>query len=362
MLAWECVMGAEMKANGQPEADGFSMPPEWAPHSGCLVSWPCKEETWCGFFEQAKKAYIEVIETINKFEPVVVLSDPSTFKEARQAVDNDVHIIEVELDDAWIRDNGPAFVTSDEEGSAIVQFGFNGWGGRFPPYDRDAKIPEVLADRMGLRRYLAPMILEGGAICVDGEGTLMTTESCLLNASRNPGLSRNDIERILKSYLGVRKILWLKQGIHNSMIDGHIDGVAAFVRPSTVVMASTDDEQDPNCEVMKANQACLETMTDAKGRSIEIVDLPMPRRREIEGNRIAPCYTNFFIATGGIVAPSFGDENDREAIAILQDLFPKHEVVGVRCEHIGVGGGEIHCITQQIPKASDSALARLVQS
>src|SRR5512136_3115707 len=356
------MVETKMKGNGAADVDGFSMPPEWALHSGCFVSWPCKEDTWCGFSKEAKKAYAEVIEAVNKFEPVVVLSDPSTLAEARKAVDKKVHVIEIGLDDAWIRDNGPTFVTSDEGDSAIVQFGFNGWGGRFPPYDNDAKVPEVLADRMGLRRYLAPMILEGGAICVDGEGTLMTTESCLLNANRNPGLSRTDIEGILKSYLGVRKVLWLKQGIHNSMIDGHIDGVAAFVRSSTVVVASTDDEHDPNCEVMRANRARLETMTDAKGRSIEIVDLPMPKRREIAGNRIAPCYTNFFIAKGGVVAPTFGEANDGAAIAILQDLFPKHEVVGVRCEYIGVGGGEIHCITQQIPKATGDALDLLLQA
>jgi agmatine deiminase len=355
------MAGTKMKGNGVAAVDGFSMPPEWAPHSGCFVSWPCKEDTWCGFSKEAKKAYTEVIEAVSRFEPVIVLSDPSTLKEAREAVGKDVHVVEVRLDDAWIRDNGPTFVTSDEGGSAIVQFGFNGWGGRFPPYQNDAKVPEVLADRMGLERHLGPMILEGGAICVDGEGTLMTTESCLLNPNRNPGLSRTDAEHILNSYLGVRKVLWLKQGIHNSMIDGHIDGVAAFVRPSTVVMASTDDEQDPNCEVMRANRARLETLTDAKGRSIEIVDLPMPKRREIAGNRIAPCYTNFFIAGCGVVAPTFGEANDRAVTAILQDLFPKHEVVGVRCEYIGVGGGEVHCITQQIPKAADKGLKRLLK-
>jgi agmatine deiminase len=338
------------------------MPPEWAPHSGCFISWPCREDTWCGFYKEAKKAYTEVIKAVAKFEPVVILSDPSTLAEARNAVDKEIHVIEIGLDDAWIRDNGPTFVTSDEGDSAIVQFGFNGLGGRFPPYDNDAMVPEILADRMGLRRYLAPMILEGGAICVDGEGTLLTTESCLLNANRNPAFSRTDVESCLKSYLGVQKILWLKQGIHKSMIDGHIDGVAAFVRPSTVVMASTRDAQDPNHEVMRTNRARLETMTDARGRSIEIVDIPIPKRREIAGNRIAPCYTNFFIANGGIVAPAFGEANDRAAIAVLQNLFPKHEVVGVRCEYIGVGGGEIHCITQQIPKASGVGLAKLVQA
>jgi agmatine deiminase len=333
-----------------PVEDGFSMPAEWARHAGCLVSWPCKEETWCGFVKQAKRAYSEVINAISNYEPVLVLSDPSTMSEARQAVAKETPVIELPLDDAWIRDNGPTFVTSDVGDLAIVQFGFNGWGERFPPYDKDARVPELLADRTGLRRYIAPMVLEGGAISVDGEGTLLTTESCLLNSNRNPNHTRESIEETLGSFLGVRKVLWLKQGIHKSLIDGHIDGIAAFVGPSKVILASTEDESDPNHAIMKDNRERLETMSDAKGRSIEIVDLPMPKLREIAGNRIAPCYTNFYIGTGGIVAPTFGDSNDRTALEILGGLFPNHEVVGVRSEYIGVGGGEIHCITQQIPQ------------
>lgn len=344
-----------MNKTSTPTDDGFSMPAEWAPHAGCLVSWPCKEDTWCGFMNQAKRAYTEVIRAINQFEPVVVLSDPSTVKEARQNIPKDVQVSEIPLDDAWIRDNGPIFVTTKEGSLGVVQFGFNGWGGRFLPYDNDAKAPEILADRMKLRRYVAPIVLEGGAICVDGKGTLLTTESCLLNPNRNPNHSREDIESILQRYLGVRKVLWLKQGIHKSMIDGHIDGVAAFVGPSKVVLASADDESDPNFPIMKNNRHHLETMTDAKGRTIEIIDFPMPRLREVAGNRIAPCYTNFLICNGGIVAPTFGDPNDRKALEILEGLFPNREVVGVRCEYIGVGGGEVHCITQQIPKVPGKA-------
>jgi agmatine deiminase len=344
-----------MKKRAIPVEDGFSMPAEWAPHAGCFVSWPCKEETWCGFVKQAKRAYSEVISAISQFEPVFVLSDPSTTREARQAVTKETTIIELPLDDAWIRDNGPTFVSSDSGELAIVHFGFNGWGERFPPFDRDARVPDLLADRMGLRRYVAPMTLEGGAICVDGEGTLLTTESCLLNINRNPNLHRERIEELLESFLGARKVLWLKQGIHKSMIDGHIDGIAAFVRPSKVVLASTEDESDPNHAIMRDNRDRLETMTDAKGRSIETIDFPMPKLREIAGNRIAPCYTNFYIATGGIIAPTFGEPTDRKALGILEGLFPNHEVVGVRSEYIGVGGGEIHCITQQIPRVTGQA-------
>jgi len=351
-----------MEEHSTPVYDGFSMPPEWHSHSGCLVSWPCKEDTWCGFSRKAKEAFSEAIKAISVFEPVIVLSDQSTVKEAREAVGKGVRTVEIPLDDAWIRDNGPVFVTSDEGEFAIVHFGFNGWGGRFPPYHNDARVPEILAERMRSRRYVAPMVLEGGAISVDGEGTLLTTESCLLNPNRNSGLSVAAIEDILKSYLGVRRILWLRQGIHKSMVDGHIDGIAAFVRPSTVVMATTDDEQDPNCEILRANRMRLETMSDSKGRSIEVVDMPMPRCRAISGSSIAPCYTNFFVAQGGILVPTFGEANDKVATDILRGLFPDHEVVGVRSEYIGVGGGEIHCITQQIPKCADRGLTLLLEA
>jgi agmatine deiminase len=352
--------GSRTRETENPSRDGFMMPPEWRRHSGCLVSWPCKEETWSGFFREVKRAYAETIRAIGSFERVVVLSDPTTLKEAREVLGKDVDIVEMPLDDSWVRDNGPTIVTSDRGDSAVVQFGFNGWGGRYPPYAKDAKVPETLAELLNVKRYVAPMVLEGGAICVDGEGSVLTTESCLLNQNRNPGMSREEIEGILRSFLGVKKVLWLKQGIHNSMIDGHIDGVAAFVRPSTVILASTDDTLDPNHEVMMANRSGLETMTDAKGRAIEVIDFPMPRKRDVAGNRIAPCYTNFYIANGGIVAPTFGDVNDETAIDLLKGLFPNREVVPVRSEHIGVGGGEVHCITQQIPMASKSQLARLL--
>ncbi|MEM2839397.1 MAG: agmatine deiminase family protein [Thermoplasmata archaeon] len=334
-----------------PIEDGFHMPAEWEPHSGCLISWPCKEDTWCGYYENAKRAYLEVVRAINQFEPVIVLADPAIAKEASNVVGKDVQVIEVPLDDSWIRDNGPIYLVKDD-GIAITHFKFNGWGGRFLPYEKDAKAPELLASMFRIRRYIAPLVLEGGGICTDGEGTLLTTESCTLNPNRNPGMSKEEIEDILKSYLGGRKILWLRQGIHRSMIDGHIDGVAAFAKPGVVLHASCDDEKDPNYEIMRRNKELLETMTDARGHSIEIIDMPMPRLREIEGNRIAPCYTNFYIANSGIVAPIFGDKNDGLALQVLRETFPEREIVGVRCEYIGIGGGEVHCITQQIPRGS----------
>ena len=328
------------------------MPAEWAPHEGCYVSWPVCGEVWYGFIDKVRLAYSKVIKAINQFEPVTVLADPTTAMGARASIGSDIELIEIPLDDAWIRDNGPIFVTSEEKDVAAVQFGQNGWGGRYLPCDKDAQVPFALAKRLKMRCYKAPMILEGGSICVDGQGTLLTTESCLLNPNRNPHLSRQDIEDILKNYLGVKKILWLKQGLHKSMVDGHIDGIAAFVRPSMVLLAQTDDESNPNHQIMKENKEQLSTFTDAKGRSIEIIDFPMPKRVELNGKRLASCYANFYIANRGIVAPVFGEQNDEIALEILRNVFPKHEVVGVRSEYIALGGGDVHCITQQRAKGS----------
>jgi len=332
-----------------PAISGFQMPAEWAPHAGCYISWPVKEETWFGFIGEARRAYSEVIKAIHRFEPVTVLSDPSTARGARAAVGPGPEIVEMPLDDAWIRDNGPIFVRNEEGEVAAVRFGFNGWGGRFPPYEKDAQVPLSLARMLGMKCYEAPMVLEGGSICVDGEGTLLTTESCLLSKNRNPQLSKEGIEEVLRSYLGVKKVLWLKTGIHKSMIDGHVDGVAAFARSSTVILAHTDDETNPNYLGMKENKERLSTYTDAKGRPIEVIDFPMPDHTELAGNRIAACYPNFYFTNGGIVVPIFGEEKDKAVIEILESLFPSTEVVGVRSEHIAIGGGDVHCITQQIP-------------
>lgn len=332
-----------------PSSQGMKMPAEWEPHAACYVSWPVKEDTWMGFIREARRAYADVIKAINSFEPVIVLSDPSTVRGARESLGPDIDIQEMALDDAWIRDNGPIFVRSNAGEVAAVRFGFNGWGDKFPPYDKDAAVPLSLANRLGMRCYEAPMVLEGGSICVDGEGTLLTTESCLLSKNRNPELSREAIESILCSYLGVKKILWLKTGIHKSMIDGHVDGVAAFARPSTIILAKPDDKSNPNYAGMKENKERLSSYTDAKGRSIEVIDFPMPDHSELAGHRIAACYPNFYFANGRIVAPIFGEKKDEAALEILKNLFPGHDVVGVRSEYIAIGGGDVHCITQQLP-------------
>jgi agmatine deiminase len=325
------------------------MPAEWTTHAACYIAWPCRPDLWLGYQAQAKKAHVEVARAIARFEPVIMLAPSRLVPEAKEQLGPGVWIEEMGLDDSWIRDNGPTFVRSDRSALAVVQFGFNGWGGRFAPFAQDARVPEEIARRLSLPTYRAPIVAEGGAITVDGEGTVITTESCLLNANRNPGRSKEEVEAALKAYLGATKVLWLRQGMHGSQVDGHVDGIAAFVRPGTVLEAAIEDPADPNFTAFRENRERLASETDSRGRSIEVLEIPHPGPRRLHGHGIAASFMNFYLANGGVVVPTFGDPADDRAIETLRSAFPRREVVGIRGEYIGLGGGIIHCITQQLP-------------
>jgi agmatine deiminase len=332
-----------------PASDGFSMPAEWSPHSICYISWPCKERTWHGHYDKSKAAYAGVIKAVSRFEPVTVLATPSTIAEARSVLGRGVNYLEVELDDSWVRDNGPIFVKDGDGRVALVKFRFNAWGGKYPPFDKDELVPDVIAKHLGMRRYDAPMILEGGSISVDGEGTLLTTEQCLLNVNRNPRMSREQIERILAEYLRLKKVIWLGKGVEEDITDGHVDGVATFAGPHLVVASHTKDDTDPNFSNLEENIARLESATDAKGKSIEVVRVVQPRPRKVDGLPITPGYTNHFIANGGVVVPTYGISEDTIALETLQGVYRDRKVVGVNASYIEIGGGAVHCITQQQP-------------
>ena len=318
------------------------------------MAWPCRADTWQGHLPEARTAYAEVARAIQRFEPVRMLVPPEGAEDAHRRLGSEIEVQPTDLDDSWIRDNGPIFVRAKDGQLAAVQFRFNGWGGRFAPYDRDARAPEILAKRLSLPLYRASIIAEGGALAVDGEGTVVTTESCLLNPNRNPGLSKVDIESDLKYYLGVRKVIWLRRGMHASQVDGHIDGIAAFARPGVILAASARDPDDPNHPIFRENRDRLGSETDARGHPIEVIDLPSPSPHFIDGHRLSATFMNFYIANGGIVAPTFGDPADDEALESLRSIFPDREVVGVRCDYIALGGGDVHCITQQLPVGKES--------
>jgi agmatine deiminase len=324
------------------------MPAEWSPHAGCFISWPCRELTWHGHFEDAKRAYSAVIKAIDRFDPVTVLADHMTAPEARRRLGPEARIVEVAIDDSWSRDNGPIFVRREDNRLALVNFGFNGWGHK-QPYEKDNRLPILLAERLRIRRYDAPMVLEGGAISADGDGTLLTTEQCLLNVNRNPSMSREGIEHVLASYLGIRKVVWLARGVEDDMTDGHVDGVAGFAMPHVVLAAHTSDDSDPNYGNLEENLARLESATDAKGRSVEVVKMAQPKPILVGCVPVTPSYVNLYFANGAVVFPIYGIREDNLAREILVSLFPEREIVGVRCEHISIGGGDVHCITQQLP-------------
>jgi agmatine deiminase len=336
------------KIMATPIEDGFSMPAEWDPHAGCFISWPCREPTWHGHFEEAKRAYCAVINAVDRFDPVTILVDPRTSREARQRLGSEARIVEVALDDSWARDNGPIFLRGNDNTVALVNFMFNGWGNK-QSHEKDDKVPILLAERLRVRRYDAPMVLEGGAISVDGAGTLLTTEQCLLNGNRNPSMSREEIQWALESYLGIRKVVWLAKGVEDDFTDGHVDGVAGFAMPHVVLAAHTNDDSDPNYRNLGENLARLESATDAKGRSLEVVKMIQPRPISVGDVSITPSYVNLYFANGAVIFPIYGIQQDDFARETLASLFPTREILGVRCEHVSVGGGDVHCITQQLP-------------
>lgn len=333
-----------------PAEDGFFMPAEWAPHARCWMAWPCREALWGEGLDAARLAYAEVAKTIAEFEPVTMIANPEDVAEVSLRCGARVACLPMPHDDSWLRDNGPIFVVDGKGGLAGVDWRFNGWGERYRPFDKDAALAATLLEHLEVPRFAAPMVLEGGAVIVDGEGTLLTTEQCLLNPNRNPELSRGEIEERLRGYLGVRQVVWLGQGLQDDETDGHVDNLACFARPGVVLALTSDDPKDGNYEILQDNLARLRAARDAKGRELEVVELPQPKRMEgADGRRLGRSYINFYIANGGIVLPSFEDSKDDDAHEILERCFPDHDVRQVSASDIVVGGGGIHCITQQQP-------------
>ena len=328
-----------------PRADGFSMPAEWEPHQACLMEWPTltRRDLWADRFEEAKRDYVAVANAVAAFEPVVMVVDPDQESEARSLCGGGVELLPLPIDDSWMRDNGPIFVRDDAGRVALVHFRFNAWGEKFSPYDTDAEVPRHIASHLGMRRYEAPFVLEGGSFFVDGEGTLITTEQCLLNPNRNPTMSREDIERGLQEYLGIDTVVWLGLG-HSSDrdTDGHIDGIAPYVAPATVALLAPEDPQDPDQESGRDNFERLQRARDAKGREFEVIPF------ETTPPGVVP-YLNFYLPNGGVIAPVADRPEDEEALEQIAKLFPEREVVPVPGNCLCYGGGGPHCITQQVP-------------
>jgi agmatine deiminase len=338
-----------------PRDDGFSMPAEWDQHQACYMEWPTltRRDFWAERFEDAKRDYAEVANAIAAFEPVVMVCDPDQQAEARRHCGEGVEILPLPIDDSWMRDNGPIFVRDGEGRVALVHFRFNSWGEKFLPYDRDARVPRHIAAHLGMRRYEAPFVLEGGSFFVDGEGTLLTTEQCLLNPNRNPTLKRTDIERLLRDSFGVREILWLGDGIEGDDTDGHIDDLTRFVAPGAVVTVMEPNRADANHAPLTANRRLLDTLR-VGGKPLTVVELPMPTPQYLGEQRLPASYANFYVANGAVLVPTFGCPADDAACGILRECFPRRRVVAIDCRVLIAGLGALHCLTQQVPAVATS--------
>jgi agmatine deiminase len=346
------------------------MPAEWHAHSATWLAWPHKEASWPGKFEPIPQLYAELVKALAPFEHVNILAgEPLVIQQARSLVGDipNVTFWDIPTNDAWIRDHGPTFLLGPaDQPPALIDWGYNAWGGKYPPFDLDDVVPRHIGDRLQRRIFQPGIILEGGAIEVNGHGTLLTTEQCLLNPNRNPHLAKADVERYLFSYLNVGNVLWLASGIEGDDTDGHIDELARFVDPATVVAPLEDDESDPNYQPLRENFDRLKSMRDQTGRPLEVVPLPMPRPMFHEGQRLPASYCNFYIANGVVIAPVFGDPADAPAMDLLRSLFPGREVVELPARDLVWGLGAFHCITQQepaaeaTPKASNPAREEIV--
>jgi agmatine deiminase len=330
-----------------PAQQGLTMPPEWAPHERTLMAWPCRRELWGGQMDAAKAESAGVANAVAAFEPVtMVAANAADAAEARAACAAAVEILELPIDDSWMRDSGPIFVVDDPARPtrrAGVHFGFNAWGNKFDGYANDALVGGLLAERLG-DVVTAPMILEGGSIVVDGTGTLVTTEQCLLHPNRNPGLTREQIEEYLRDFLGVTRIVWLKQGlVEDRDTDGHVDLIAAFLAPGRLLLQSTAPGT-PNHDNMAENRRI------AEAAGLEVVDFPVLAYATVDGEEIVASYLNLYMGDRFVVVPTAGQpELDEEALARLREAFPGQEVVGVPGVTHAFGGGGPHCITQQVP-------------
>ncbi len=354
-----------------PKQDGYHMPGEFAPQKRIFMLWPERTDTWRDGAKPAQRAYAEVAKAIAAFEPVVMGVSDSQYENCRSMLPEEIKVVEISTNDAWARDSGPSFLVNGQGGLRACDWTFNAWGGLtdglFFPWDKDDRVAEKIAELAGADSYRTEgFVLEGGSFHVDGEGTVLTTEMCLLSKGRNPHLSKQEIEENLKDYLGADKVLWLGDGIDPEETNGHVDDVACFARPGEVICIDTQDPAHPFYKASKDAQRRLAQMEDARGRRLKIHKLCCPQKPVCIGENYAidrsrdakerkvgdlciASYVNFLLVNGGVIVPQYGDENDGLAIKQLQEIFPERKVVGVYTREIVYGGGNIHCITQQEP-------------
>lgn len=348
------------KNNGAPFIlSDYRMPAEWEPHEATWLAWPFNIETWPwdGQLPRVQEIYIEIIQALCPHEKVYILvNDEKTADEVRVKTGKicegltNIFPVVIPSNDAWMRDAGPIFISARDYKSILIQdFTFNAWGEKYAPWDDDDIIPTKIAKHIGVPFIKRNMVLEGGSIDVNGQGTLLTTQQCLLNPNRNPRLSQSQIEKNLKNFLGVSNILWIGEGIEGDDTDGHVDDIARFINPTTVITVVESNKKDANYEPLQTNLETLKGMTDQDGHPLDIVELPMPDRFECFYGRAPASYANFYIANNIVLLPIYSCANDKIALDTMQKLFPDRKVIPVECRALVGGLGSIHCITQQQP-------------
>jgi len=345
-----------------PKQLGYRLPAEWEPHEATWLSWPHKEASWPGKIDRIFPVYARMVAALARSETVHInVNDAHMEAFARGFLDRagargDIRFHHFPTNDAWCRDHGAIVLKRrDESGPSTsrlaTDWGYNAWGGKYPPFDLDNQIPARMAEVLNIPRREGRMVLEGGSIDGNGAGLLLTTESCLLNANRNPHLTRDEIEGRLIEMLGVDKVLWLGDGIVGDDTDGHVDDITRFVGERLVLTAIEDDPGDDNYEPLRQNRQRLQSMTDQQGRPLEVVDLPMPPAVMCEGQRLPASYANFYVANQVVLLPTYNHPNDDRARTTLVELFPTREIVGIDCTDLIWGLGAFHCLTQQVPAA-----------
>jgi agmatine deiminase len=336
---------------------GFHFPAEWAKHTATWLSWPHKEESWPGKIAAIYKPYCEFIKAVSEGEIVrinVVNEQMAAFaKQQLQQVGADlkrIEFFEFPTNDAWCRDHGPAFLINNAtKQKVIVDWGYNAWGNKYPPYDLDDLIPTKIGKHFNLPVYHPGIVMEGGSVDFNGKGTVLTTTACLLNQNRNPHLNQQQIEAYLQNYYGVEQVLWLGDGIIGDDTDGHIDDITRFVNEDTVVTVIEENKKDENYHILQENLQTLKTMRLLNGKQINIVELPMPDAVYYDGQRLPASYANFYISNAAVVVPTYRSKNDDKALDILTDSFPNHKVIGIDSTDIIWGLGSFHCLSQQEP-------------
>ena len=342
------------------------MPAEWEPQDAVWLSWPHRRATWPGQFRPVPTAYAKFVAAISRFENVRINASLSLQRRAKQhcaeagADMSRVTFFDHRTDDAWCRDHGPIFVKNDRTGEvAITDWQFNAWGGKYLAYKNDNAVPRRVARALGMKRFASDMVLEGGSIDVNGEGLLITSEQCLLNPNRNPDLTRADIEKNLRDYLGIKQVLWVGDGVVGDDTDGHIDDLTRFFRVDGILTCVETDRHDSNYRALAANHERLKSFRTPAGKRFKIVPLPMPRPVEFMGQRVPASYANFLIVNGAVIVPTFRQrKRDAEACEIIGSCFPRRKVVPVDCYYLIWGLGTLHCLSQQQPASAEPTAGR----